>query len=279
MTTTQKVIKYVATAFAVFLIVNIISAILFGVYAIGIALNLVNEDNNILEDMKVISNDIDNVSSIELELEFTNLEIKKGDTFKVETNNSKITVLNNNGTIVIEEESSSWISKRGNDLSKVIIYIPENMGYLDKINIENGAGEIKINALATNTLECEFGAGKVYIENLIVSNEANINGGAGKLEILSGSINDLDLDMGVGEVTLKSNITGNSDIDAGIGNLEIELLGDKDNYKLELNKGLGNIEVDNMVTSNNTVYGNGKNYIKIDGGIGTIDIKFEDVTK
>ena len=41
MTTAQKVIKYLATAFAVFLIITIISAILSGGYALLSALGLI----------------------------------------------------------------------------------------------------------------------------------------------------------------------------------------------------------------------------------------------
>lgn len=94
MTTAQKIIKYMATAFAVFLIVTIISAILTGGYAILKACGLIHSnDKQITGELKVISNQIKEVETLKIELACTNLEIKTGDSFKVETNNPEITFL------------------------------------------------------------------------------------------------------------------------------------------------------------------------------------------
>ena len=84
MTTAQKIIKYIATAFALFLVVTIISAILSSIGLIH------TNDKNITADFKVISNDIKEVSTLKIDLSCTNLDMKVGDNFKVETNNSKI---------------------------------------------------------------------------------------------------------------------------------------------------------------------------------------------
>ena len=46
MTTAQKIIKYLATAFAIFLIITIISAILNVSYVILSAFGLINTDKN-----------------------------------------------------------------------------------------------------------------------------------------------------------------------------------------------------------------------------------------
>lgn len=55
MTSTQKIIKYIATAFAIFLIVTIISAILTGGYALLNGLGLINTNDAVItEDLKTI---------------------------------------------------------------------------------------------------------------------------------------------------------------------------------------------------------------------------------
>ena len=65
MTTAQKIIKYMATAFALFLIFTIISAILNGGYALLSALRLIRTNKNIItEDMMVISNEVKEVSTL-----------------------------------------------------------------------------------------------------------------------------------------------------------------------------------------------------------------------
>lgn len=96
----------------------------------------------------------------------------------------------------------------------------------------------------------------------------------GKASILSGKIDDLNLDMGIGSVEITSVITGNSKIDAGIGNLDLRIQDNKENYTIESDSGIGNIKIDGTKISDDSKYGNGKNIIKIDGGIGNIDIEF-----
>lgn len=278
MTSAQKIIKYVAMAFAIFLIVNIFSAILIGLYTLGNAFGLVNSnENTIMEDLKAISSEVYEISTLKIDLGYTNLHIKTGEDFRVETNNSKISFSENNGSVVIKEEKHNWLANGNNQESSLIIYIPEDMLALDEIKLEAGAGEVTIDTLKTQGLYFNLGAGKVEIESLTVTQDAKINGGAGKIEIKSGKINNLDLDMGVGETILQAEITGKSDIDAGIGNLDINLNGEKENYKIDADKGIGSIKINNReVTGESQVFGYGENYIKIDGGIGNITIDFKE---
>lgn len=174
MTTAQKVIKYIATAFAVFLIITIISAILSGGYALLSAFGLIRTNKNMVtEDLKVISSEIKEISTLQIDLAFTNLDIKTGDNFKVETNNSKITFTNDNGSVKIKEENQSWLNNN-NKASNLIIYIPEDIIAIDEIKIETGAGKINIEKLNTQSLYLKLGAGDVHIENVIATGETKL---------------------------------------------------------------------------------------------------------
>ena len=179
MTTAQKIIKYMATAFALFLIFTIISAILNGGYALLSALRLIRTNKNIItEDMMVISSEVKEVSTLKIDLAFTNLDIKTGENFRVETNKSKIVFEENNGSVKIKEEKQNWL---GNNMSSnLVIYIPENMMQIDETKINTGAGRVNIEKLNTQRLFLELGAGDVHIENVIVTAEAKIDGGARK---------------------------------------------------------------------------------------------------
>ena len=151
MTTAQKLIKYIALGFAAFLIVTIISLILNGGYALLSAFGLMQE-NVITEDLKVISSEVKEVSTLKIDLSFTNLDIKTGDIFKVETNNSKITFENNNGSVKIKEKNINWLSNN-NRASNLTIYIPEDMPTIDETNIETGAGKINIEELVRQAVK------------------------------------------------------------------------------------------------------------------------------
>ena len=276
MTTAQKIIKYIALGFAAFLIVTIVSAILSGSYALLSAFGLIHTEKNIVtNDFKIISNEVKEISALKVELAFTNLEIRTGDSFKVETNNSKITFINNNGSVKIKEENRNWLNNN-KYTSDLIIYIPEDMIDLDETKIETGAGKINIEKLNTQSLYLELGAGDVYIENLSVAKETKIDGGVGKTEIKSCKMHNLKANLGMGEFVFNGKLTGKNEIDSGVGAINIYLIDNKENYTIEVSKGLGNVTLDGQKLEMDRVYGTGENYLDIDGGIGEIEIDFRE---
>lgn len=273
MTSAQKVIKYIAIAFAIFLIITIISSILAALYALSGILGLKNDiEIQTTEEMIITSLENNNLETLEIDVAFSNLTIKAGESFKVETNSDNIKCNQTNETLEIKEKDYKWFSS--NDNKNILIYIPENFEF-EKVKINSGAGKISIESLNTKKLDFELGAGEAEIRNLNVSKSCNIDGGAGKLDILSGEINGLDLDMGVGEINLTSSLLEKSEIDAGIGNLNINLQGNKDDYKIKADKGIGSIKIDGREILDGEVYGNGDNFIDVNGGIGSIVLTFK----
>ena len=273
MTGVQKVIKYCAMAFAILLVINIVFGTLWLIRSLSGFLGLTSNDNIIMENMQVIGIEENNINKLKIELDFTSLEIKSGNEFKAETNNSKIKYKSKNGMIEIEEESNFWNYKVGYTDSKLVIYIPENMNTLQEVIIESSAGVVDVSDLQVNKFDLEQGAGKVLIENLIVTEKLDIDGGTGKMDILSSSFNNLDLNLGVGEFNLNAILTGNNEIESGVGSVNINLINGLENYKIRAKKGLGSIKINNEEISNNEVYGNGNANINIEGGIGNISIK------
>ena len=275
MTTAQKVIKYIALGFAAFLIVTIISAILSGGYALLRAFELIHVDKNIVtEELKVISSEVKEISTLKIDLSCTNLDVKIGDNFKVETNNSKITFTNDNGSVKIKEENRNWLNN--NKESNLIIYIPRDMIAIDETKIETGAGKINIEKLNTQSLYLELGAGDVYIKNLTVTKEAKIDGGLGRTELKSCEINNLKANLGMGDFVFNGKLTGKNEIDSGVGAIDIDLMDNKGNYKINVSKGLGNVTLDGQKLEMDRVYGTGENYLDVDGGIGEIKIEFKE---
>ena len=275
MTTAQKVIKYIALGFAAFLIVTIISAILSGGYALLRAFGLIHVDKNIVtEELKVISSEVKEISTLKIDLSCTNLDVKIGDNFKVETNNSKITFTNDNGSVKIKEENRNWLNN--NKESNLIIYIPRDMIAIDETKIETGAGKINIEKLNTQSLYLELGAGDVYIKNLTVTKEAKIDGGLGRTELKSCEINNLKANLGMGDFVFNGKLTGKNEIDSGVGAIDIDLVDNKGNYKINVSKGLGNVTLDGQKLEMDRVYGTGENYLDVDGGIGEIKIEFKE---
>lgn len=274
MTTAQKIIKYCAVAFAIFLIITIISAVLSAGYRLLNAIGIIDSNRySLLENMVTISDDAEEFLSLNLDIKSSNLQIKTGDKFEVKTNNSNIKYSNENGSIKIKEDKlTNWFFGKI-DIGELIIYIPENMKQIDEVKINIGAGKIFIENLNTKNLYLDLGAGNVAIDKLTVSEESKINGGAGNININSGSFANVDLDLGVGNTKIKSSVTGNSKIDTGVGELNLYLTLESSEYKIEVDKGIGKITFNDDKILDNTIIGNGENYIKINGGIGNINIE------
>lgn len=272
MTSVQKVIKYLAIVFAIFLIITIISSILSAFYALSGILGLNKNNETIASNMSTTDFENNYIEILDIDVAYTNLTIKTGEFLKVETNNTNISCKQSNQKLNIEENRHKWFSNHNNE--ELVIYIPENLEF-EKVKINAGAGKISIKKLTTKNLDFELGAGETKIESLNVLNNCNIEGGTGIVDILYGEINNLDLDMGVGEINLTANITGRSNIEAGVGKLNIKMLENKNDYKIKVDKGIGSVKIDGTEISNQAIYGNGKNYIEVDGGIGSININFE----
>ena len=270
MTTFQKIIKYLALAFAIFLSVSIIGGIITGLTGISFLTSrndaeTVGEMQNFLIDGEI--------SSLSVDLSGAEFIIQTADKFEIESNHKYISVKTDNGKLRISETKRFFaVSPKG---VTVILSVPKDFVF-DKAMIDTGAGKVEIETLACDVLELSLGAGKADIKNLTANSNANIDGGAGELNIDGGKLCNLDLDMGVGKLTLKSRIEGKSDLDYGVGETDLILLGSKDDYKIELDKGIGEARLDGESMRDDSVYGSGENFIQIDGGIGEINIEFSE---
>ncbi len=273
----QRIIKYLAIALAIFIIVSIVSSILlsFNIFSDFLGLTKENRPENSMietQNQSITSQNFNSneIANMKLELAYSSLTIKEGDNFKVETNTNRIESKKIGNQLVIKEKGTNIFL--GDSKRFLTVTVPKDI-ILDTVKIEAGAGEIKIEKLATENLNLEIGAGKATIQNLQVTEKAKVEGGAGKMEIKAGNIANLDLDMGVGSFTLNTSLEGNNKIDAGIGKLELNLTNGLQNYTIRAEKGIGSITIDNKEVSNNVEYGNGATNIKINGGVGNIEVK------
>ena len=267
MTQLQKVIKYLAIALAVALIVGIVGAIT--TLSSGL-FHLFSGKESAAGEMKTYAV-TGEVSSLYLQLGGAQLQIKTGPAFSVESNHKYISVKTEAGRLTVRETSNGFTySPQG---VTVTLYIPEGFCF-DRAEVETGAGTVDIQELSADTLELSLGAGKAEIRNLYAFSRATVEGGAGELVIDGGQLCNLDLDMGVGRLTLKSRILGSSSLDYGIGDTRLILLGRTEEYRVEIDKGSGQARIEGRSVADDPVYGSGENRIHIEGGIGTMDVEF-----
>ncbi len=267
MTPLQKVIKYIAITLAILITVSIVGGIV-SILSVG---SLFFDDIEVAGETKAYT--FEGISTLDMEINAAELSVAVGDKFTVETNNKYVSVKERNGTLVISEKERFGVNYNGGAFLKITV--PKNTVF-DKADVITGAGTVDIEEFFVNKLEMVLGAGKAQINNLCVYKNAEIEGGAGAINISGGTLNNLDFAIGVGEVTLRSQLVGNTDIDCGIGKTEIILMGDKEDYKVDVEKGIGEAIVFGVNVQNKQVVGGGVNLISVDGGVGRIEVNAEE---
>lgn len=271
MTTTQKIIKYLAIAFALFLVISIFS-IIFGLSReIISSINSDKKESELLEEYTTISNNVNNIESFKIDISNDDIEIKEGEKFEVKTNDPDVKFYHENSIVKIKSDKTfSWHlsnSSRGT----IIIYLPNEFN-ISELDLNLGAGKIDIDKIFVETLLMDLGAGTMTAKEINVYEKATINGGAGNINIYSGTINNLNLKLGAGNASIQSDLTGSNTLTTGVGKLNLGLSRSKDNYKFDISKGLGNIILNDFDVSEDILIGDGKTKIKISGAIGNIII-------
>lgn len=266
MTSFQKAVKYAAMAFAIFLSISIIGGILSAASSV---FHIFSNDKNTVSAVQsyTVSSD---VSNIDIEVSASDLIIKNGTEFRIDSNYENLKIKEEGNQLSITEKDNSKAVNYKN--MRIEIYIP-NATVFNEAKISTGAGRVNIQSLSAERLYIELGAGEAEIKKLISKNSAKINGGAGSLSVESAELNNLELDMGIGELEIEGRILGKSRIDYGIGSTEIKLYGSLNDYRISLDKGLGEATLNGRNMGDDSVYGSGLNEIEIDGGIGELEIE------
>lgn len=260
MKTLNKTVKIIAI-----IIVIIILLLLFRfIYNFGAAFfekEVILEENRIYEFHEYYPD-------LEIKVSSVKLVVETGE-FKVETNNGKIRADAKENKLIITDTTKRWF-KTSND-SVVYVYIPEEYEFKN-VKIETGAGTVNISNINTKNMKIDLGAGEAIIDSINVSKSFDLNAGAGSLTISNVNINDFECDLGVGESNISGIFTGNSKINCGVGEVNLNLLDDIENYNVKVSKGLGSVKVNDENVKNDSTIGSGSNRIKVEGGIGEINI-------
>jgi len=270
MTTWQKTVKYCALAFAILLAVGIISGIVKGI------VSLVHGDG-VLDEMQTHTIErMEEIKSLEIEVGAAELTVNVGDTFSLESNLKYLTVKTEQSTLCVLEDHKGYRTRK--KTPKVSLIIPKTKVF-ETITLTTGAGQLDIESLQAKNLEFKLGAGAVKIGNLIAEREAKIEGGVGEIMVENATLSNLDFSMGMGKVSLTALLKGDNQLNCGVGEAYVCLLGNKDEYTVRMEKGIGDALIDGESAENGEQYGTGAQKIKVTGGIGKVSICFQENTQ
>lgn len=212
------------------------------------------------------------IHSLKLWVNAADMTVVESDSFSVESNLKYLTVSEDNGVLSVTEKVK--LSSVTYTDAALTLYVPAGTEF-ERLEITTGAAKLTAGELSAQKVKLQLGAGDVKIETLNASGEAEIRGGAGKITVSGGALNDLDLEMGAGELNLTTALLGSSDLSLGFGASNLTLLGSKDDYRIDVEKGVGAIFVDGVPVSE-VDRGTGENRLEIEGGVGAINLKFQE---
>ena len=131
MSIVQKVIKYLAIAFAIALIVGIITTIVRVVSSLPLTLKIGknnSDSNNVIETSSDFESE--NIAFLDIDIAYSNLTIRKGEYLKVESSDKDIQCKQDEQKIIIKERNSNWFNNTKKE--ELIVYVPENLQF-DKV--------------------------------------------------------------------------------------------------------------------------------------------------
>lgn len=275
MNSTQRLIKYLATGFAIFLSITIITSIAGGFYVAFNALSITSDER---VSYNKTFQDVENLS---IECSSNSVTIKEGSEFKVEASNVSENYkvkLESNGTLKLYNDGFQFefFNFVLNESSgTVTIYLPTDFT-AKKTYIDAGTDNLTINHLKTDRLELNGSVGNINGSD-ITANEADLDASVGNLTLSDINITNSDIDGSVGNISLTGSLLGTNSIDGSTGNITLHLTGSSDDYNIKADTSLGNLKLNGKEYSdfnwNNTT---ADNTLKIDGSIGNISIDFSE---
>lgn len=267
MTAKQRFIKYIGILLAGFLI----AAIALGAFSVLEALLGIESKTDVKNDYINSFEITDEASVLQLDIAVADVKIVKGDSFVIATDNTETEIEKNGSVVKVTEKKILGVFNTDRTIK---ISIPENM-FFERVSINAGAGEITAEFINTEELNMNLGAGDILINSLNVTERATVNTAAGELTIKNADINNLNMDLAVGDVSIKGVLSGKTDIDCSVGDIDIALTGSESDYSFEVDKGISSVKLNGKELPDEAVYGEGKSFIEIDGGAGKINIKTE----
>lgn len=296
----ERIVKYMAVAFAVMLSFGIITGILTGVLA---AVGMLSEDvpfirTGTTERVDFVK-EFSGVKSLKIDVSSERVEIREGDAFRVTATHvpKHCLVEMQHQTLVVESESEAWITvlfwdKEHQAESHILIEVPT--GFMaDTVQLDHGAGAFSVEKLDTKKLMIETGSGSfiakhvsaketeldthsgnVTIEDSALG-ELQLDTGSGLVRLSRITAQDIELESGSGSLSIEGTLTGNCSLETGSGRVDVLLYGDRSDYRIVSEIGSGGFWVEGNRVKEDHIDISAKHTLEFDTGSGRVSVEFQ----
>ena len=160
---------------------------------------------------------------------------------------------------------------------KILLYLPQGYTW-EKIDIEVGAGAVRIRNMKATEIELEVGAGQILAEYL-ETEKLDISVGAGEARLDDMKVYDLDVSVGMGNLTACGIVEGKADAECSMGNVTLQLAGAQADYDYEIECVMGNIRLGEEKYSKKveekTINNGAGRKISLECSMGNIEVTFD----
>ena len=253
-----------------------IGVIIISILVLVLIINIFNNYKKSSPKEQEISLDASIIRRLDLSLEDSDFMIKTGDELKLNIKGINTTYNQEEMTLTVEEKVEENTENKETEEqveSQVILYVPEDFRF-DEVRIDIENGDVSIDNLETMMLEYRNKEGKTEINKINSDGMCEIESRYGDINIQSGTIYDLHLRLGTSKANINVDLQGNSYIEPGMEELNLNLSGKKDDYKIEVDEVM-HMTINGEEIEGNQTYGTGKNEIVIMGIPENLNINFE----
>lgn len=272
----QKVIKYCAMAFALFLAVSIFGAIVAGVTGLAVGVTGIKQitDNTERTDLSQQYTETE-ISDLGIHTVYVDcnadITVRRGTILSIEATdvatdyeikctNGKFSIVQDRTGISIDWD---WLFDLGNVTVQetVVVTVPESFD-ARQIVVNSGSGKVIVEDIEAKELKIDSGSGAVVAERL----EAElllIDSGSGRVTVNDVIAGETRMDTGSGGVTIENGLLGRLNLNSGSGTILMNAIEAKD---VVLDSGSGSVTIKGVLSGNcDFETGSGSLSIALDG--------------
>lgn len=155
------------------------------------------------------------------------------------------------------------------------LYVPDIT--LNEVEIDLGAGQMKLDNLLVKDIEIDLGAGQI-LSNGMQAEKVALSVGAGEIVLEEVQIRDVQAEVGAGNCEIRGDITGNIEAECAMGNMTLELAGSEKDFNYEIQCVTGNITVGNNeysgLSQEQSINNNAAKNIELECAMGNVEVEF-----
>lgn len=241
------------------------------------------------------SDELKNIKSISLDISYGTVTVREGEYFDIKTAdgvNNNIDENVSNGVWEISDTAEvsgneSTVSIFGIKITEggspfqttdIELTIPEDFMF-ENLDIVLGAGTIKADNLIADSANIDVGAGSLRIKSLTAKSKSFYSIDTGELIIDELTARDANINCGVGNLKASGSINGDSYVTCGIGNVDLDIDGEEEDYNYKVDCGIGTVIInDNSysgVNARTRKNNDADDSFTLDCGIGKISLKIK----